>query len=110
MAYVRHIGPYKGDNALFENLFNRLMAWAGPRGLLRFPETRVLAVYHDDPDITEEEKLRVSACITVPRETEPEGGSGDDGCAGGTFRRGSFRIETRGIRSRLEWAHGRMVA
>ena len=73
VAYVRHIGPYKGDSELFERLFGNLMKWAGPRGLLRFPETKVLAVYHDDPKITDEDKLRTSACITIPGDTPVEG-------------------------------------
>ena len=64
VAYIRHIGPYKGDTALFARLFGQLMKWAGPRGLLKFPETKVMAVYHDNPDITDESKLRTSACIT----------------------------------------------
>ncbi len=65
VAYVRHIGPYKGDAGLFEGLFQKLITWAGPRGLLRFPETQMLAVYHDNPEITDEDKLRISVCITV---------------------------------------------
>ena len=34
LAYIRHIGPYKGDTALFRQLFGQLFAWAGPRGLM----------------------------------------------------------------------------
>ncbi len=41
IAYIRHIGPYAGNEVLFESLFNKLYAWAGPRGLLRFPETKI---------------------------------------------------------------------
>ncbi len=43
VAYVRHIGPYAGDGALFESLFGKLFAWAGPRGLVNPPATRTLA-------------------------------------------------------------------
>ena len=57
VAYVRHIGPYKGDEKLFENLFGKLMKWAGPRGLLRFPETKCLSVYHDNPEVTDENNV-----------------------------------------------------
>ena len=32
VAYIRHIGPYKGDTKLFEGLFERLFTWAGARG------------------------------------------------------------------------------
>lgn len=69
VAYVRHTGPYKNDAELFRTLFTKLMSWAGPRGLLNFPQTKTMAVYHDDPGITEESKQRVSCCITVPPDT-----------------------------------------
>ena len=92
VAYVRHIGPYKGDSELFEGLFDKLMKWAGPRGLLRFPETQVLSVYHDDPKITDEDKLRTSACITVHRDTPVEGEVGKMAIPGGKFAVASFEI------------------
>jgi len=92
VAYIRHIGPYKGDSALFENLFGRLMKWAGPRGLLQHPETRVLAVYHDDPKITEEEKLRTSACITVPGDIRVEGEVGKMAIGGGKYAVARFEL------------------
>jgi AraC family transcriptional regulator len=94
VAYIRHIGPYKGDEDLFESLFKRLFTWAGARNLLRFPETRVLAVYHDNPDVTDESRLRTSACITVPGET---GGSGEVGTMtlpGGKYAVAHFTLST----------------
>ncbi len=91
-AYVRHIGSYKGDNELFETLFEKLMKWAGPRDLLRFPETKVLSVYHDDPKITDEDKLRTSACITVPENTPVEGEIGKMVIPGGKFAVAKFEI------------------
>jgi AraC family transcriptional regulator len=92
VAYVRHIGPYKGDAELFGRLFGKLMAWAGPRGLLRFPETQVLAVYHDDPEITDEGKLRTDACITVPEDTVAEGEIGKTSIAAGKYAMAHFEI------------------
>lgn len=65
VAYVRHVGPYAGKGEVFEGMFGRLGQWAGPRGLIG-PDTRWMAIYHDDPDVTPEEKLRVSACLSVP--------------------------------------------
>jgi AraC family transcriptional regulator len=81
VAYIRHIGPYHEISEAFEKL-NR---WAGPRGLINFPETKVLGVYHDNPDITEESKLRSSACITVPEDTLVEGEVGKMTIPGGLF-------------------------
>jgi AraC family transcriptional regulator len=92
VAYVRHIGPYKGDSELFEGLIGKLMKWAGPRGLLRFPETQLLTVYHDDPKITDEDKLRTSACITVPQDTPVDGEVGKMAIPGGKFAVASFEI------------------
>jgi len=94
VAYVRHIGPYKGDAELFERLNQKLMKWAVPRGLLQFPETKVLNVYHDDPEITEENKLRTSVCITVPKDTVVDGEIGKMTIAGGKFAVARFELAT----------------
>jgi hypothetical protein len=72
-AYVRHIGPYAKDEKLFERLINKLCAWAGPRGLLARPDAKMLAVYHDNPDITDEKNLRTDMCLTVPPDTKVDG-------------------------------------
>ena len=92
IAYVRHIGPYKGDEELFSRLFNKLMAWAGPRGLLRFPETKIMAVYYDDPELTDESKLRTDACITVPEGTEVDGEIGKTTIPAGKYAIAHFEI------------------
>jgi len=68
------------------------MKWAGPRGLLRFPETKVLAVYHDDPEITQEDKLRINACVTIPEDTPVEGEVGKMAIPGGKFAVARFEI------------------
>jgi AraC family transcriptional regulator len=92
VAYIRHIGPYKGDTALFEDLFGRLCGWAGPRGLIKPPETQFLCVYYDDPDITPEEKLRVDVCMTVPEDTAVEGEVGAATIQGGKYAVGHFEL------------------
>ena len=73
LAYVRHVGPYAGDSALFERLFAKVFAWAGPRGLFIPGQSEVISIYHDNPEITAPDKLRVSAGITVAPAT-PVGG------------------------------------
>ncbi len=93
VAYVRHIGPYKGDEALFEGLYEKLFTWAGARDLLTFPETKVLSVYHDNPEITDEDKLRVSVCITVPENTKVDGEVGTMKIQGGKYAIGHFKIQ-----------------
>ncbi len=73
LAYVRHVGPYAGDSALFERLFAKVFAWAGPRGLFVPGQSEVISIYHDNPEITSQDKLRVSAGITVPPATPVSG-------------------------------------
>jgi AraC family transcriptional regulator len=92
LAYVRYIGPYKGNSQLFQDLYGQLMKWAGPRGLVNFPETKSITVYHDDPEITDEEKLRISVGITVPKETEVAAPIGKMTLAKGKYVMARFEI------------------
>jgi len=92
IAYVRHTGPYKNDNALFKDLFGRVCTWAGPRGLLGAPDVGMLAVYHDDPEITEQEHLRVSVGVTVPQGTAVDGEIAAMTVPGGKFAVARFVI------------------
>ena len=72
VAYLRHIGPYAGDAALFGRLCGQLMRWAGPRGLMS-PEAQMLSIYYDDPSLTDGSKLRLDVALTVPPDTEVTG-------------------------------------
>jgi AraC family transcriptional regulator len=87
VAYARHIGPY---NEIGE-AFGRLMRWAGPRGVMN-ASAKVLGIYHDDPDTTPVEKLRSSACVSVPEGTKADGDIGIMTVPGGTFAVGHFEI------------------
>ena len=94
VAYVRHVGPYQGDSELFAGLFGRLCKWAGPRDLLRFPETKMLCVYHDNPNVTDDDKLRVSCCVTVPPEIQAEGEIGRMTVPGGKFAAAHVEVKS----------------
>ncbi|MGE5480220.1 MAG: AraC family transcriptional regulator [Chloroflexota bacterium] len=92
-AYIRHIGPYAGDENLFGRLFGSIMRWAGPKGLVRFPETKMMTIYHDNPDITPPEKFRISVGMTVPENVQPEGEIGVMDIEGGLYGVGTFEID-----------------
>jgi AraC family transcriptional regulator len=70
------------------------MRWAGPRGLFALPETKLLCVYHDSPDITEEKKLRSSVCITIPDHIQVKGEIGRMKIAGGKYAMCRYEIRT----------------
>jgi len=81
VAYIRHVGQYNKIGGAIE----RLMRWAGPRGLLQSGETSVLAIYYDSPDVTPVSQLRSDACVTVPIGTAVEGEVGLMTIPGGKF-------------------------
>jgi AraC family transcriptional regulator len=84
LACIRHIGPYKGNPEIFENLFSQLCAWAGPKNLIN-KETKFLCIYHDDPNVTDESKIRMDVCLTIPDETGVDGTIGKQKIEGGEY-------------------------
>jgi AraC family transcriptional regulator len=89
VVYARHIGAYNKVGEAFERVFK----WAGPRGLVRFPETKSLAVYHDSPEVTDPSRLRSDACLTVPPGTKVDGEIGTMKIPGGLFAVAHVEIE-----------------
>ena len=71
-AHVNNIGPYQGDTALFERLFNKVMDWASSKNLLT-EMTESISIYHDDPEAVPAENQRISVGFTVPEGTVSEG-------------------------------------
>lgn len=92
VAYVRNIGPYKGDPDLYQKLFSKLFKWANSRDLLDFDTTKVIALYNDNPNITDESKLRVTACITIPEHTEVDSYVGKLKISGGKYAIAHFEL------------------
>lgn len=106
VAYVRHIGAYQGNSQLFEGLWNKLFAWAGPRGLLNQKNIKSIALYHDDPNITEGSKLRTSICITVPDEQKVDGDIGKMKIEGGNYVVARFELTENDFTDAWNWVFG----
>lgn len=105
VAYVRYVGPYAGDGNLFQSLNDKLYKWAGARGLIRFPETQCLTIYHDSPEITEEEKLRVSVCLTVPADTQVDGDIGKMTLSPGKYACARFHLGAEDYSEAWDWVY-----
>ncbi|MBU8540509.1 AraC family transcriptional regulator [Falsiroseomonas tokyonensis] len=65
--------PHRGKYEAIGTVYDRLMAWAGARGLMT-PEARFIALYHDDPHSVPEKDLRSEAGMTVPPGVEASEG------------------------------------
>ncbi len=105
VAYVRHIGPYKGNEELFGALWQKMLTWAGPRGLLAQPDFKSLAIYHDDPNITDNMKLRTSICITVPEDTKVDGEVGKMRVDGGQYVVARFVVQAHEFAEAWNWVY-----
>ncbi|WP_243546759.1 AraC family transcriptional regulator [Pseudodesulfovibrio tunisiensis] len=80
VAFVRHIGPYEEC----EKAWNVLCGWAGPKGLLT-PDTKVLGICYDDPQVTPPEKIRYDACMTIHGDVQTEGEIGTQTIPAGEY-------------------------
>ena len=106
VAYVRHIGPYKGDQQLFDRLWGKLCSWAGANNLLQQPDVKFLIIYHDDPNVTAEDKLRMSVCLSVPENTKVDGEIGKMKIDAGKYLVARFEISGDQFTDAWAWVYG----
>ncbi|NUW70835.1 AraC family transcriptional regulator [Vibrio coralliilyticus] len=67
LAYIRVTGPY-GEG--YQEPSSRLYQWAGMKGLA---ENTCIFIFHDNPEITPNDKCRTDICLMVPEGTEVPG-------------------------------------
>ena len=107
VAYIRHIGPYKGNAQLFDILWGKICTWAGVRGLMGQPDLKFLTIYHDDPNVTVEDKLRMSVCITVPSDTKVDGEFGKMEIEAAKYVIARFVVTAEEFQQAWEWVYGK---
>jgi AraC family transcriptional regulator len=70
VAYVRVLDGYNSEKIGLA--FHKVTTWARARDLMG-PETLVLGISLDNPEITPADKCRYDACVSVPQDTQGEG-------------------------------------
>lgn len=91
LAYLRHHGPCLGDVALFRRLFTQLIDWAKAQDLMT-PETQLLSLFHDNPNLTPKAKHRLEVALSVPPGTKGEGPVGIQTLEGGRYATATARV------------------
>lgn len=81
-AYIRKIGPYQGGEVLFGELYTQIFLWAAARECVD-DNTIVWNIYHDNPKITENKRLKVMVAIPVMDSVNPSGHVGATRISGG---------------------------
>ena len=86
--YVRHIGAFNQIGQAYE----KLLKWACPRGLYTPNVSKSATVTHDDPSVTDIEKVRQSACIIIDEDVKVDGEIGKLTIPGGKYAVGHFEL------------------
>lgn len=82
VIYVTAIGAYGDQNT--ENAWKAVCGFAGKNGLFG-PDAQFLGVSYDDPSVTEAEKCRYEACVTLKSDVKPDGIVGFKTIKGGKY-------------------------
>jgi AraC family transcriptional regulator len=80
VAFIRHVGPYRECGAAWE----KLCKFAAERGWFS-PNIRRIGIGHDFPDVTEPDKIRYDACLTVDDQFKATGEVGVQEIPGGLY-------------------------
>lgn len=80
VAAVAHVGPYP----TISKAFATLGAIAGAAGLIG-PQSTMLGLYYDDPNVTAESELRSAASITIDPGVAIPAGLAEELVAGGRY-------------------------
>lgn len=91
VLYIRYTGAYKGNSDLFSKLFAKLNSFAEKNNLVN-QETKWFVAYHDYNDLTVEEKLRLSVCMSIKTDVAYQGEFGCMELAGGRYAVGRFLL------------------
>lgn len=107
VIYVRHTGSYQELAAVIPGMIRKLYGFAMSRQLLDPKDTKILSVYHDNPDLTDEAQLRTSLCMTILKDAKVEE-QGEIGVMNisGPYAVGHFELMIRDIGAAWQYMYG----
>jgi AraC family transcriptional regulator len=102
VAYIRNVGPYAGDECLFQKLSEKLFQWAVPREQID-DSTYLLNIYYDNPEITKSSNLRVMVAIPLLDNIKPSGSIGIAEFTGGKYAVSRFLLKSDEFTEAWHW-------
>ncbi|AUP81131.1 AraC family transcriptional regulator [Flavivirga eckloniae] len=95
LAGMRLIGmTHIGEFNKVADTFKKLMTWMESKDLLNTPNLKAVTLYHDNPKVTEDSKVRLSTCFTIPNGVKAEGALKLVNIQKGYYAVGHFEITT----------------
>ncbi|MBI9101182.1 MAG: AraC family transcriptional regulator [Spirochaetales bacterium] len=105
VVYIRHTGPYKGDANLFEDLYRQLFDWAGKMARPDKGVSETMVIYHDPPEITRDDQLRISICLPVEKDVRGDGKIGRMEIPGGKYALIDFQLGLDEYQKAWDWVY-----
>jgi AraC family transcriptional regulator len=102
VAYIRNVGPYEGDEFLFQKLSEKLFQWAAPREQIN-DNTFIINIYYDNPEITKSSNLRVMVAIPLLGNIKPSGSVGITEFTGGKYAISRFLLQSDEFTEAWHW-------
>lgn len=111
VIYLRYTGSYSGITLAFPNMMRRLYEFGMKNDVLEKEKTKLLTIYHDHHEITQETQLRTSVCMSIST-----GKSvvlvEDIGCmtlSGGNYAIGHFEIMSDEYQAAWDYMYGKWL-
>lgn len=89
LAGIMHIGEFGKIGDMYQNL----MKWGYKNEVINTSDFKAITIYHDNPNVTQQSKVRFSACITINKDIEPEGEIRQVNIQRGIYVVGRFEIK-----------------
>lgn len=95
LAGIMHIGEFHEMGGMYQ----RLMKWGHKKGVFAPSNFKAITIYHDNPNVTQNSKVRYSACVTINQDIEAEGEIRPLTIKGGIYLVARFEIKGADISS-----------
>lgn len=105
--YVRLAGEYSQLD--FGGAWQRLWAYVKENKLFSFTGMEHIAIYHNDPKITESDKLLTDVCLTISKQVKPGGEIGVKEIPGGDYAVFTYTGSYEHLSSLYDWVYGQWL-
>lgn len=109
-ACVGYKGDFENNPAIYDTQLNRLLKWAIPAGLWKFPGgTELIIIYPDDPQTTPKSEQRMLMAITIPAGVKIPGQYKEIIIPSGEYAVGRFEISSEEFGSAWGYMYGEFI-